>query len=185
MIINFRLVSDEVDHFKREIKIDADDTFLDLRIAICVSVGYSKNEMSSFFLCDEGWEKDKEITLEDMGTDSDVDSYIMDECILSDYLDDEGARLLFTFDYLNDRSFFLELKDIITGRILDEPLCTLSLGNAPAQELPIEAPTAKAPAKANAKATSIDDFADPLYDEEGFNPDEFDEEGFSEMNLED
>ena len=35
MIFNFRIVSDEVDNFKREIKIDADATFLDLKNAIC------------------------------------------------------------------------------------------------------------------------------------------------------
>ena len=39
MIFTFRIVSDEVDNFKREIKIDADNTFLDLRNAICDSVG--------------------------------------------------------------------------------------------------------------------------------------------------
>ena len=63
-------MSDEVENFKREIQIDADATFLDLRNAICDCTGYDKSQMSSFFLCDEGWERDKEITLEDMGSDS-------------------------------------------------------------------------------------------------------------------
>ena len=35
MIFTFRIVSDEVDNFRREIKIDADATFLDLKNAIC------------------------------------------------------------------------------------------------------------------------------------------------------
>ena len=130
MIFNFRLVSDEIDNFKREIKIDADATFFDLKNAICESVGYDKNEMSSFFLCDSGWEKEKEITLEDMGTDSDEDTYLMDECVLSDYIDDEGQKLMFVFDYLTDRAFFLEMKEIITGKDLHDPVCTLSLGQA-------------------------------------------------------
>ena len=59
MIFNFRMVSDEVDNFRREINIDADATFLDLRNAICDSVSYDKNQMSSFFLCDNNWEKGK------------------------------------------------------------------------------------------------------------------------------
>lgn len=63
MIFNFRLVSDEVDNFRREINIDADATFLDLRNAICDSVGYDKNQMCSFFLCDNNWEKGKETHL--------------------------------------------------------------------------------------------------------------------------
>ena len=48
-----------------------------------------------FFLCDSRWEREKEITLEDMGSDSDQDVYLMDETVLSDYIDDEGQRLQF------------------------------------------------------------------------------------------
>jgi hypothetical protein len=44
-------------------------------------------------------------------------------------------------------------------------------------------PTANA-AKGKSQ-TTLDDFDDPLYDEQGFNPDEFDEEGFSEMSFDD
>jgi hypothetical protein len=185
MVFNFRLVSDEVDNFKREIKIDSDATFFDLKNAICESVGYDKNEMCSFFLCDENWEKEKEITLEDMGTDTDEDAYIMDECVLSDFIDDEGQHMMFTFDYLNDRSFFLEMKEIITGRSLRDPVCTLSLGTPPPQEQELEQFTVNTSAAAKGKATTLDDFDDPLYDEQGFNPDEFDEEGFSEMSFDD
>lgn len=182
MIFNFRLVSDEKDNFKREIKIDADATFLDLKNAICEAVGYDKNELSSFFLCDNNWEKEKEITLEDMGTDSDEDSYLMDECVLSDYIDDEGQRMLFVFDYLNDRAFFLEMKDMITGKNLKDPVCTLSLGVAPAQHVELEAYTPEADSKNKKTAQTIDDFDDDI-DDEGYNPDEFDAEGFSEMTF--
>ncbi len=51
MIYKFRLVSDEVDNFKREIAIDADDTFLTFRNAICEAVGYDRGQMNSFFIC--------------------------------------------------------------------------------------------------------------------------------------
>ncbi len=184
MIFNFRLVSDEIDNFKREIKIDADATFLDLKNAICDSVKYDKNEMCSFFLCDDGWEKEKEITLEDMGTDSDVDSYIMDECVLSDYIDDEGQKLLFVFDYMTDRAFFIEMKEMITGKDLHEPLCTLALGKAPAQHVDLDRFEKELDAKAAQKSSSLDDFDDD-FDENSYNPDEFDPEGFSEMSFDD
>ena len=95
MIFNFRIVSDEEDHFKREIKIDATATFLDLKKAICESVGYDKNQMSSFFLCDRNWEKEKEITSEDMDTEPDQEVWLMDESVLADFIDDEGQKLLF------------------------------------------------------------------------------------------
>lgn len=133
MIFTFRLVSDEVDNFKREISIDSDATFLDLRNAICDSVNYDKGQMNSFFLCDDNWEKGKEITLEDMGADSADDVYLMEETPLSDFLDDEGQRLIFVFDYLTDRCFFMELKKTQPGRSLKDPVCSLAFGNPPAQ----------------------------------------------------
>ena len=174
-------MSDEVDNFKREIEIDADDTFLDLRNAICDAVQYDRSEMCSFFLCDDSWEKEKEITLEDMGTDSDEDTYLMDECILSDYLDDEGQKLMFVFDYMTDRAFFLQLKKIITGKSLKDPVCTLSMGKAPDQHIDMKRFEAEIDAKA-AKQASLEDFGED-FDEDGYNEDEFDPEGFSDLTF--
>lgn len=182
MIFNFRIVSDEVDNFKREIKIDADMTFLDFKNAICDSVGYDKNQMSSFFLCDGNWEKEKEITMEDMGSDSDEDVYLMDETILSDYVEDEGQRLMFTFDYMTDRSFFIEMKEMITGKTLKDPLCTLAIGNPPAQTVDLAEFEAKTDAKA---AASVDDLDEDFYGSDSYNDDEFDVEGFDEMTFDD
>ncbi|MBO5054039.1 MAG: hypothetical protein J6C44_07425 [Muribaculaceae bacterium] len=182
MIFNFRLVSDEVDNFKREIKIDADATFLDLKNAIIEAVQYDNDEMCSFFLCDSGWEKEKEITLEDMGSDNDEDIYLMDECTLSDYIDDEGQKLLFVFDYMTDRAFFLEMKELITGKNLKDPICTLSLGTPPPQHVDIDDFDFESSVKAAAKHTTIDDFNDE-FDEDSYNPDEFDPDGYGEVSF--
>ena len=45
MVYKFKLVSDEVSNFSREIEIDANSTFLQLRNAILDSVGYSKDDI--------------------------------------------------------------------------------------------------------------------------------------------
>ena len=63
MIYRFTLISDEVDDFMREIQIDSEATFLDFHRAILSSVGYADDQMTSFCLCDEGWEKGQEVTL--------------------------------------------------------------------------------------------------------------------------
>lgn len=181
MIFNFRIVSDEVDNFKREIQIDADATFLELKDAICDCVDYDKNQMSSFFICSDDWEKEKEITMEDMGTDSSQDVYLMEDTTLSDLIDDEGQRLLFTFDYMTDRSFFMEMKELIPGKNLMDPVCSLSLGKAPAQTIDFEEFEAQTDAKA--KATATDDLDEDFYGSESFNDDEFDLEGFDEMTF--
>lgn len=183
MIFNFRIVSDEVDNFKREISIDADDTFLKLKDAICESVGYDKNQMCSFFLCDNHWEKEREITLEDMGSDADQDIWLMEDSVLSDSIDDEGQRLIFTFDYMTDRSLFIELKKIITGSNLKDPVCTMSVGEPPAQFIDIDEYEANTDHKA-AHATGNDvEIDEDFYGDAQYNDDEFDAAGFDEMTF--
>ena len=181
MIFNFRLASDEVNNFKREIKIDAQATFLDLKNAICDAVGFRKDELSSFFVCDEDWKKEKEIAVEDMDSSSDQDIYLMDECVLEDYIDDEGQKLLYTFDYGKDRSFFIEMNELITGKDLRDPVCTLSAGKAPAQFI-LDDAEEKVDQKTVSVPASLDDFDDPMYGDDEYDPEEFDESGFSELN---
>lgn len=181
MVYKFRFVSDEVDNFRREIDIDADATFLTLRNAICDSVGYDKNQMNSFYLCEDGWEKDKEITLEDMGSDSSEDVYLMDECIISDFIEDEGQRMMFVFDYLTDRAFFIEMKRSEPGKTLQDPICSLSMGQAPPQTVDMD----EFEAKIDIKAASATDMDADFYGSDEYNADEFDPEAFDEMTFDD
>ena len=184
MIFKFRIVSDEVANFKREIDIDATSTFLDLKNAICDCVGYDKNQMSSFFICNDDWEKTREITLEDMDVDSDQDVWLMDECVLSDNLDDEGQKLLFDFDYMTDRNLYMELREIVTGRVLKDPVCTLSLGQAPPQFVDIDEFTDNLDAKvAKVAAADLEDLDAEFYGSDEYDPEEFEAEGFDEMRY--
>ena len=138
MIYKFRIVSDEVDNFKLEIAIDSDDTFLRLRNAILEAVGYSKDQMDSFFICSDDWTKEKEITLMDMDSDSDEDVWIMEDTPLSELIEDEGQKLIYVFDYMTERCFFMEMKEIVTGKTLLDPLCQRKEGKAPEQFVDIE-----------------------------------------------
>lgn len=182
MIFNFRIVSDEVDNFKREIQIDATATFLDFKKAICSCVGYDATQMSSFFLCDRNWEKEKEITFEDMGADPDQEVWLMDEAVLADFIEDEGQKLLYVFDYITERMFFIEMTKLVTGRTLKDPLCTLSLGTPPPENIDLEEFDAKMDAR-HAAVSADPDLDEDFYGSEGYNDDEFDAQGFDEMNF--
>ena len=181
MVYRFKLVSDEVSNFCREIEIDSENTFLQLRNAILESVGYTKDELDSFFLCNDEWEREDEITLEDMGnSSSDQDLWLMENTPLNELIEDEGQKLSFVFDYLTERSFFMELKEMIPDRSLVEPICTYKLGKAPKQVVDIEEFDNKIDKLA--QQTSIDELdIDPL-DQSSFNDEEL-EEGFDIMNL--
>lgn len=180
MIYRFKIVSDEVDNFCREIKIDSEANFLQLRNAILESVDYTKDEMNSFFICDDEWNKEEEVTLEDMGSDSDQDVWLMDDTALSELIEEEGQHIIFEFDYLTQRSFFMELKEIITGQTLMDPLCTRKEGKAPRQKIDLDEFDAKL--EKNKKSSSLEDDLDlDFYGDSSYNDDELN--GFEDLNF--
>ena len=105
MIYKFTIISDEADDFVREIQIDPEATFLDFHNAIIQSVGYTNDQITSFFICDEDWEKGQEITLEEMDYGSEEDSFVMKNTHISELVEDEKQKLVFVFDQLTERSF--------------------------------------------------------------------------------
>lgn len=183
MVYRFKLVSDEVNNFSREIEIDADASFLDLRNAVLESVGYSKDELDSFFICDDHWQREQEVTLEDMGSASDQDVWLMESTPLSELLEDEGQKLAFVFDYLTERSFFMELKETQPGRHLAEATCTLKRGSAPAQKVDLDAFEEKIDKTAAAESAKMKEEMDAdFFGDTDFNEDEI-SEGFDDCDF--
>ena len=133
MIYRFTIISDEVDDFVREIQIDPEATFFDLHEAILKAANYTNDQMTSFFICDDDWEKEKEITLEEMDNNPEMDSWIMKETRLNELIEDEKQKLLYVFDYMTERCFFIELSEIITGKEIKGAKCTKKSGEAPKQ----------------------------------------------------
>ena len=185
MIYKFILVSDEEADFMREISISSEASFLELHEAILDSVNYEGGAITSFFTCSDDWEKEQEITLIEMDTDSDVDSYVMNETPISELVTDEHQKLLYVFDFLSDRAFFIELKEIVFGQDIDSAECTASLGEAP-EQYRLEEVEDIFETKAKGKKAAISEFDDEnFYGDEGFNEDEFDDESFSDLSFDD
>lgn len=178
MIYRFLLASDEVESFKIEIKIDADDTFFDFHKIIMKCIEFDEVEMSSFIMCDEDWRRKQEITLVEVETDSDVDSFVMEEETLSDWFDEEKEKLMFIFDYYNDRGLYIELAEIIFGKNLSKPTCRKE-GNSPIQ-FPVEEKVETK--KTNVIQTPIIDTDDDFYGDEDYNLDEIDADGFEGLD---
>lgn len=175
MIFRFLLLSDETDNFKREITIDSEATFLDLNNAILDAVGYTKDQMTSFFICDDDWSKLTEITLIEMDTSSEVDNYIMEDTVLSSLLEDEKQKMLFVFDYLTDRAFFMELSEIVLNKSQAKAVCTLSKGNPPEQIIAFDDLTDV--------SSSASAFDEELYGDEYYDMDELDPNGFEGLDA--
>lgn len=170
MVYKFRIISDEADDFLREIKIDSDASFYDLHEAIIKSTGYKDDQMTSFFTCDDDWEKETEITLEDMGqSSSEEDTFVMKDTRLSELLEDEKQKLLYVFDPLAERVFFIELSEIITGIDLDKAVCTRKIGEAPKQIIDFDE---------QMNSNSALDLDENFYGDEQYDMEDFDQDGF-------
>ncbi len=174
MIYRFTLISDEVDDFVREIQISPEATFYDFHEAILKSVGYKDDQMTSFFICDEDWEKEKEITLEEMDDNSEIDSWVMKDTHIDELVEDEKQKLIYVFDYMTERCFFIELSEIITGKDMTGAKCTKKSGEAPAQTVDFD--------EFEAKNNAAIDLDENFYGDQDFDLEDFDRDGFGGLD---
>ena len=164
--------------FRRVFEADSESTFLDLHKAILESVHYSDDQMTSFFMCNDEWEKGQEVTLIPMDSNFEYDNMVMEETRLSDLLTEQGQRLIYVFDPMYERYFFGSLKEIKPGTMTGVE-CVESKGKAPKQ-LKSEDPLAGVGAgKGNDDFMFDDEFKDE------YDLGDIDMEGFQDLSFDD
>ena len=173
MVYRFLLLSDETDSFKREIQISSQATFFDFHQAILKATGFDPNQLYSFFVCGDDWSKQTEVTQIEMDTSSEEDCYIMENTILEELITDERQKLLYVFDQMSERVFFIELREIITKKDLKKPVCSKSVGNPPEQFLDYNTAT----------LDIISDIDEDFYGDDDYDDEEL--EGFDRGDFED
>ena len=176
MVYKFCVLSDEVDDFRREIEIDADATFLDLNKVLLKSCNYKSDLMTSFYICDEYWDKHQEITAVDMNDDPKADPIpLMEKTHISDMISEEEAtnkaKLLFLFDTMCDRCLFMQVREVIEHKHLLEPVVVVNKGKAPKQEGDIDS-----------MFQGLSDDVNSMYGDEDYDPDEIDAEGYQDLD---
>ncbi len=145
-LYRFRLLAEDQEDFLRDYDILASQTFLDFYNLIMETIELKGNELASFFICDRNWRKKKEITLMDMQDDenqanvNDEDDddkpksirmpiFEMSKVKVKDIIDDPHQRLLFEYDFLNPKTFYIELMKIIDADKNEKyPKCIKSVG---------------------------------------------------------
>lgn len=134
MILLFRIISDEDQDFYRDLVIDGSNTFLEFHHILQENLGYDPTHLASFFITNEHWEKEHEITLIDMMQDPDVEILTMGEVKLEQHFDDLNQRMIYVFDFFSERAFFMELieySDELSPK--KTPFVAQSVGDPPAQ----------------------------------------------------
>lgn len=177
MIYRFTFSCEEGDpNFRRVFEADSDSTFLELHEAILKSVNYPDDQMTSFFLCNDEWEKGQEVTLVEMDSNFEYDNMVMNETRLSDLIEEQGQRLIYIFDPMFERYFFGSLKEILPGS-MNGVECVESKGKAPKQ-LKSEDPLSGL----NTKGDDLD-LSDEFRDELDLG--DIDMEGFQDLSFDD
>ena len=106
---------------------------------------------------------------------SEYDNLVMEDTKLEDLLQDEKQKLLYIFDIISERAFFMELTEIIPGKRMTKAECISVKGVAPQQSMNEEEFIS------GSKLTIDENF----YGDEDFDMEELDEEGFGDMNFDD
>jgi hypothetical protein len=128
---------DNDDIIYRDIEILQDNNFEEFHNAILDAYNFTKDEMASFYLCDENWEKLREIALFDMNLiPGKKEILVMFETKIGQIIRDEDQRLIYTYDFLNDWNFFIEvlaINETNNSNLNDFPKLIKSYGEAPKQ----------------------------------------------------
>jgi hypothetical protein len=130
MVYRFVVLSDEDEAFVREFEFLESHSLLDFHNAIQEELEFDRSQIASFYMATDSWEKEEEFTLFDMGAGSST----MENATLEDVIFRKNQKLLYVFDFFNDRALFIEY--VGESKEIDEreyPLCTNSKGLPPKQ----------------------------------------------------
>ncbi|MCZ2141632.1 MAG: plasmid pRiA4b ORF-3 family protein [Bacteroidia bacterium] len=142
-VYKFKVTFEEYDEVSRVIEIKSSQTFLDFHKAILDAIGFDQKQMASFYMSDDSWRKEQEISLEDMSDYEDDNSIpipTMKDSRLSMFINDPHQKIVYVYDYMEMWTFHIELIGIEAKEKTGTkyPLCTKTIGIAPKQHSKVQ-----------------------------------------------
>lgn len=133
--LKFRILLDSVEKKEvfRDILINDDFNFEHFYNTILDAFGFSNDQMASFFVSDEDWNKGEEISLMDMSfgqLDEEEAPVEMNSLLLKDRIEDSKQRFILVHDFLAMWIFLIELHEI-TDEEVEHPQLLLEVGDIP------------------------------------------------------
>ena len=120
----------------RDILISDTDNFESLYHAILKSFNFKGDQMASFYVSNDDWDKGHEINLMDMTYDDDSldsPSATMKSAIIKDFLEEPDQKFIMVYDFLRMWIFLVELIGFDRSEP-ETPLMLLSMGDAPTED---------------------------------------------------
>lgn len=177
----YRVVIDTKEDSFRDIEIATDATFEALHNAIIEAYDFRGDQMTSFYMSDDDWDKGEEIALMDMGFGKS-----MADIKLKDMMKAKDQKILYVYDFLKMWIFYVELikeNKIPTQSVL--PAILIKIGKSPNEddkEIPNLLEGMTDFDGSSKKSNEVDDFYKTYGDE--FNDDDLDDdfEGFENID---
>ncbi len=141
-VYKFKIVVEDNDDIYREIEILSGQTFEDFHNCLQEAFKFDNKHAASFFVSDDYWRKDQEITLRE--TDLPLDSEeirkgvapkaLMSKTKIAKFIEQPRQRFMYVFDPAVKWAFCIELMKILADNPKEKyPVCVKSLGTAPKQ----------------------------------------------------
>jgi hypothetical protein len=120
----------------RDILISDTDNFESFYKAIMSSFRFKGDQMASFYVSNDAWDKGHEISLMDMSYDDDsIDSpsAVMKEAIIKDFLEEPDQKFILVYDFMRMWIFLIELIAYEKESPV-APIMALAIGTAPTEQ---------------------------------------------------
>jgi len=141
-VYKFKIVVEDNEDIYREIEILSGQTFEDFHACIQEAFAFDSKHAAAFFVSDDYWRKDQEITLHKEDIELDADEIklgvspkkLMAATKIAKYIDSPRQRFVYVFDPAVKWTFCIELMKILPDNPKGKyPTCVRSIGKSPRQ----------------------------------------------------
>ncbi len=134
--LKFRVLLDSKENTEifRDVIIPDSASFEDLYKISIASFGFKGDQMASFYMSNDEWDKGQEITLEDMSFgDEDNTTPVMSTAFVRDFIEAPDQKIILVYDFIRMWIFLLELVGY-EKETPEKPLIALTVGTAPKED---------------------------------------------------
>lgn len=133
--LKFRVLLDSKDKNEvfRDILVPDNENFENFYLAIKAAFDFEQDQMASFYMSNDNWDKGFEISLFDMAQGESTEEIlpgVMNSAILRDYVQDSDQRMILVHDFINIWIFLIELIEI-QEETPEGIFLALSVGDSP------------------------------------------------------
>jgi hypothetical protein len=134
--LKFRVLLDSKDKTEvfRDVLIADSDNFESFYKAILNAYHFTSDQMASFYISNDTWDKGHEVTLFDMsfGESDQETPDVMNDTLVGAFIEEKDQKMILVHDFLRMWIFLIELIEY-QEETPETPKTVLSVGNAPAE----------------------------------------------------